>query len=82
MFSILATILFSLISIKHYSLDIVTCIQLGSALILGVNVMPLFKQMGIYDEFTELGKYAPQMHIVQDDLKSSYVMDNSCAEKL
>ncbi|KAF9212614.1 hypothetical protein BGZ59_006516 [Podila verticillata] len=55
---------------------------LGSALILGPNVMPLFKQMRIYDEFTELGKYAPQMHIVRDDLKSSYVMDNSCAEKL
>lgn len=78
----LATISLTLISCKHYSFDIVTYIQLGSALILGVNVMPLFKQMGIYDEFTKLGKYAPRMHIVRDYLKSSFIMDNSCAEKL
>ncbi|KAG0342742.1 hypothetical protein BG000_001602 [Podila horticola] len=55
---------------------------LGSALILGVNVYPLFRQMGIYDEFIQLGKYAPQMHIVREDLKTAFIMDNSCAEKL
>ncbi|KAF9315549.1 hypothetical protein BG003_002902, partial [Podila horticola] len=47
---------------------------LGSAMALGSTVLPLFKQMGIYDEFVKRGKYFNQMHMLMEDLTPQHTM--------
>ncbi|KAF9371804.1 hypothetical protein CPC16_002845, partial [Podila verticillata] len=50
---------------------------LGSALSLGAGIAPLFKQMGIYDEFLAIAKPYNEMRIFNDKLKPEYTMDCS-----
>ncbi|KAG0040420.1 hypothetical protein BGZ82_002843 [Podila clonocystis] len=47
---------------------------LGSAMTMGASVLPLFKQMGIYDEFLKRGKYFNQMHMLMEDLSHVHTM--------
>ncbi|KAG0094405.1 hypothetical protein BGZ93_007252 [Podila epicladia] len=48
---------------------------LGSALALGAGIVPLFKQMGIYEEFLAIAKPYSEMCIFNDKLKPEYTMD-------
>ncbi|KAG0330269.1 hypothetical protein BG000_011764, partial [Podila horticola] len=48
---------------------------LGSALSLGGVVASLFKQIGIYDEFVELGKKATHTYTYKEDLKFDFALD-------
>lgn len=47
----------------------------GSALALGAGIVPLFKQIGIYDEFLAIAKPYSEMCIFNDKLKPEYTMD-------
>lgn len=49
----------------------------GSALSLGAGIVPLFKQLGIYDEFVAIAKPYNEMRIFNDKLKPEYTMDCS-----
>ncbi|KAG0341091.1 hypothetical protein BG005_003068, partial [Podila minutissima] len=48
---------------------------LGSFISLGPPVCPLFKQLGIYDEFVKRGKYVTEGHMHTEDLKPIHTMD-------
>ncbi|KAK3822705.1 MAG: hypothetical protein J3Q66DRAFT_424105 [Benniella sp.] len=48
---------------------------LGSALSLGGNVAPLFQQIGIYDEFTRLGKKRYSIDNYNEDRQLEFSMD-------
>ncbi|KAG0342046.1 hypothetical protein BG004_005770 [Podila humilis] len=48
---------------------------LGSAIVLGTGVAPMFEQMGIWEEFTRIGKHYDQMGIFDENLKPSYDMN-------
>ncbi|KAF9391886.1 hypothetical protein CPC16_003799 [Podila verticillata] len=56
--------------------------QLGSAIAVGTNAMPLFKQLGIYDEFVKLAKPTTQVHVITDELDPVYTMDFGFLEEL
>ncbi|KAF9928812.1 hypothetical protein FBU30_002083 [Linnemannia zychae] len=43
---------------------------LGSAMIIGPTLLPLFQQLGIYEEFLTIGKIAPFSHIFKESLES------------
>ncbi|KAG0333143.1 hypothetical protein BG000_009442 [Podila horticola] len=48
---------------------------LGSAIILGSAVTPLFMQLGIYDEFVNRGKVHNRFHMLKEDLTPIHSMD-------
>ncbi|KFH66063.1 hypothetical protein MVEG_08164 [Podila verticillata NRRL 6337] len=48
---------------------------LGSAIVLGTGVCPIFQQLDIWDEFTRISKYYLQMGIYDENLKHAYDMD-------
>ncbi|KAG0349977.1 hypothetical protein BG005_010496 [Podila minutissima] len=48
---------------------------LGSAIVLGTGVAPVFQQLGIWEEYTKIGKYYLQMGIFDENLKHSYDME-------
>ncbi|KAF9314081.1 hypothetical protein BG003_004544 [Podila horticola] len=48
---------------------------LGSAIILGSTVTPLFMQLGIYDEFVNRGKVHNRFHMLKEDLTPIHSMD-------
>ncbi|KAF9380053.1 hypothetical protein CPB97_008601 [Podila verticillata] len=50
---------------------------LGSAMTMGASVSPLFKQMGIYDEFVERSIYFNEMHMLKEDLTPMHTMDTT-----
>ncbi|KAG0092076.1 hypothetical protein BGZ92_010907 [Podila epicladia] len=50
---------------------------LGSFIALGAPVAPLFKQLGIYDEFVKRGKYYNDTQMYTEDLKPVHTMDIS-----
>lgn len=50
-------------------------IIIGSALSLGGVVASLFKQVGIYDEFVELGKKVTHTYAYKEDLKFDFALD-------
>jgi len=50
-------------------------IQIGSAIVLGTGVCPIFQQLNIWDEFTRISKYYLQMGIFDENLKHAYDMD-------
>lgn len=47
----------------------------GSAIGLGAAITPLFKQLGIYDEFVKRSKVYNQMHMYKEDLTPVHTMD-------
>jgi hypothetical protein len=49
--------------------------MLGSAISLGATMHPLFRQLGIWDEFQALGKPSNVVHIFKEDLKPNFTMD-------
>ncbi|KAF9391885.1 hypothetical protein CPC16_003798 [Podila verticillata] len=55
---------------------------LGSALALGTNVTPLFKQMGIYDDFVKAAKPISHVQVVTDEMKSVYTMEFDWLEEV
>ncbi|KAF9311457.1 hypothetical protein BG003_007380 [Podila horticola] len=48
---------------------------LGSAIVLGTGVAPIFQQLGIWEEYTRIGKHYLQMGIFDENLKHAYDMD-------
>jgi len=50
---------------------------LGSAVILGTGVGPLLTQLGIFDEFIQVGKQATEMSIVNENLEPEFKMNYS-----
>ncbi|KAF9375488.1 hypothetical protein CPB97_011415 [Podila verticillata] len=48
---------------------------LGSALVLGANMAPLFRQLGIYDEFLLLGREQVEIQMFNEELKPQFNMD-------
>ncbi|KAG0331845.1 hypothetical protein BG000_010558 [Podila horticola] len=48
---------------------------LGSAISIGATVYPLFRQLGIWDEFQALGKPLNLIHIFKEDLQPNFTMD-------
>ncbi|KAF9387531.1 hypothetical protein CPB97_002432 [Podila verticillata] len=50
---------------------------LGSAVILGTGVGPLMTQLGIFDEFIQVGKQATEMSIVNENLEPEFKMNYS-----
>ncbi|KAF9368360.1 hypothetical protein CPB97_004696, partial [Podila verticillata] len=54
---------------------------LGSAMAIGASVIPLFKQLGIYDEFVERGKHYEEFHMHKEDLELVHSMDFSWLEQ-
>ncbi|KAF9025679.1 hypothetical protein BGZ52_008853 [Haplosporangium bisporale] len=54
--------------------------SLGSAIGLGASIAPLFKQLGIYDEFVKRGKVCNQMHMYKEDLTPVHTMDMRCLQ--
>ncbi|KAF9376060.1 hypothetical protein CPB97_011064, partial [Podila verticillata] len=48
---------------------------LGSVMSLGASLGPLFKQLGIYDEFVRRGKHFNQAHMYKEDLKHVHTME-------
>ncbi|KAG0332263.1 hypothetical protein BG004_001323, partial [Podila humilis] len=48
---------------------------LGSALVLGANVAPLFRQLGCYDEFLTLGREQCEIEMFNEELKPQFNMD-------
>ncbi|KAF9017030.1 hypothetical protein BGZ52_005431 [Haplosporangium bisporale] len=48
---------------------------LGAAIVIGAPVSPLFKQLGIYDEFVQRGKYYNMFHMHNEDLEPVHIMD-------
>ncbi|KAG0342030.1 hypothetical protein BG000_007223 [Podila horticola] len=48
---------------------------LGSAIALGANVHGIFTQLGIYDEFVELGKPCPLVQTFNSELELLYISD-------
>ncbi|KAG0095883.1 hypothetical protein BGZ93_005275 [Podila epicladia] len=48
---------------------------LGSFIVLGAPICPLFKQLGIYDEFVKRGKYFIKGRMYMEDLKYIHTMD-------
>ncbi|KAG0022377.1 hypothetical protein BGZ81_008549 [Podila clonocystis] len=48
---------------------------LGSAIVLGTGVAPIFQQLGIWEEYTSIGKHYLQMGIFDENLKHAYDMD-------
>lgn len=55
---------------------------LGSAVVLGSAVAPLFQQLGIYDEFVAKGKHYTGMGMYTENLKLFHTMDNTPVEKV
>ncbi|KAF9915372.1 hypothetical protein BX616_006304, partial [Lobosporangium transversale] len=54
---------------------------LGSALAIGSNVAPLFKQIGIYDEYSSLGKQALTIDQYNEERTLEYSLDfKECAK--
>ncbi|KAF9407895.1 hypothetical protein BGZ94_002525, partial [Podila epigama] len=49
--------------------------SLGSALVLGANVAPLFRQLGVYDEFVELGREQVEVQMFNENLEHQFNMD-------
>ncbi|KAF8982019.1 hypothetical protein BGZ52_002274 [Haplosporangium bisporale] len=49
----------------------------GSVMSLGASLGPLFKQLGIYDEFVRRGKHFNQAHMYKEDLKHVHTMEGS-----
>ncbi|KAG0091418.1 hypothetical protein BGZ93_003274 [Podila epicladia] len=47
----------------------------GSAIILGSGLGPLMTQLGIYDELIQIGKYATEMSIVNENLEPEFNMN-------
>lgn len=47
----------------------------GSAIVLGTGVAPIFQQLGIWEEYTRIGKHYLQMGIFDENLKHAYDMD-------
>ncbi|KAG0086982.1 hypothetical protein BGZ92_007704 [Podila epicladia] len=54
---------------------------LGSFIALGAPVSPLFKQLGIYDEFVKRGKYYNKFHMYKEDITPIHTMDSSFLKK-
>ncbi|KAG0040428.1 hypothetical protein BGZ82_002851 [Podila clonocystis] len=54
---------------------------LGSAMAIGAAVSPLFKQLGIYDEFVKRAKYYHEFHMHKEDLELVHTMDFSWLTK-
>jgi len=50
-------------------------------MVLGAGVALVMKQMGIYEDFVRIGKQYTIVNLVEEDLKSRFVMDNSLLEK-
>ncbi|KAG0339445.1 hypothetical protein BG000_002077 [Podila horticola] len=50
---------------------------LGSAMALGASAFPLFKQLGIYDEFVKRAKYYDAFHMHKEDLEYIHRLDSS-----
>ncbi|KAG0325771.1 hypothetical protein BG000_001685, partial [Podila horticola] len=48
-----------------------------SFIVIGAPVSPLFKQLGIYDEFVKRGKHYNEVHMHSEDLKPLYSMDGT-----
>lgn len=44
---------------------------------LGASLGPLFKQLGIYDEFVRRGKSFNQAHMYKEDLKHVHTMEGA-----
>ncbi|KAG0369737.1 hypothetical protein BGX24_002306 [Mortierella sp. AD032] len=55
---------------------------LGSALSIGPNVLPVFEQLGIYDEFLNISKPIPQLSYFKEHLKACKPSDQRPVEKL
>ncbi|KAG0336806.1 hypothetical protein BG000_006129 [Podila horticola] len=55
---------------------------LGSAIGLGATITPLFKQLGIYDEFVRRGKVYNKMAMYTEDLTLVHTMDLSWVPNL
>jgi len=53
----------------------------GSAISLGASVAPLFKQLGIWDEFIERSKMFNTMSMYKEDLKLSSQMESPWLEE-
>jgi hypothetical protein len=49
---------------------------------MGASVLPLFKQIGIYDEFIKRGIYFNQMHMLMEDLSHVHTMDGAWMREL
>ncbi|KAG0088371.1 hypothetical protein BGZ93_010445 [Podila epicladia] len=54
---------------------------LGSAISMGASVAPLFKQLGIWDEFLKRAKLCTIAHIYNEDLTPVHVWDGPWLEK-
>lgn len=48
----------------------------------GVNVAPLFKQLGIYNEFLEMGKPTSEMGMFSENLKPLSVLNYEVIERV
>ncbi|KAF8951052.1 hypothetical protein BGZ52_000564 [Haplosporangium bisporale] len=55
---------------------------LGSAMSLGGNVAGFFEQLGIYEEFTKLGKPSNTMQLYKEDLTPNFTLDFSARKAL
>lgn len=54
----------------------------GSAIGLGVNVGPLFSQLGIWDEFVAAGKEMKTMKFFDEELKPLYCLEYEFIESV
>ncbi|KAF9213490.1 hypothetical protein BGZ59_005277 [Podila verticillata] len=50
---------------------------LGSAILLGAGVGPLFQQMGIYEEFKKIGKYTTELQMFNENLKPEFTIEGA-----
>ncbi|KAG0034493.1 hypothetical protein BGZ81_004525 [Podila clonocystis] len=56
--------------------------QLGSAMAVGCNAIPLLKQLGIYDEFVKVAKPTSHVHVITDEMDPVYTMEFGFLEEL
>ncbi|KAF9384136.1 hypothetical protein CPB97_005906 [Podila verticillata] len=55
---------------------------LGSALLLGTGIGPLFRQLGIYDDFIKVGKHTTELKLFNDKLEPEFVIEGAWLEQL
>jgi len=54
----------------------------GSGMAVGPTLLPLFQQLGIYDEFLKIGKYAVHTKVFKDNLEPYAPSDYTPIEEL
>ncbi|KAG0206212.1 hypothetical protein BGX28_002308 [Mortierella sp. GBA30] len=55
---------------------------LGSALHIGSKLLPLFEQIGVYDEYVASSKHMTELRVHNDEREFSHSLDNSLSEEL